>query len=106
MFAMTTAYSWQNSVSLCLSHFVTACYSRYFLTSYFCIQSHMMKRTSCFSFSFSFFNTSAWGIDLDYCDIEWLALETNRDHSAIFETAPKYCILDSFVDLLRLLHFF
>ena len=22
----------------------------------------------------------------------------NRDHSVIFETAPKYCILDSFVD--------
>ena len=37
------------------------------------------------------------GIDLDYCDIEWFALETNRDHSVIFETASKYCILDSFV---------
>ena len=35
------------------------------------------------------------GIDLDYCDIKWFALETNRDHSVIFETAPKYCILDS-----------
>ena len=39
-----------------------------------------------------------WGIDLDYCDIEWLPLETNRDNSVIFETASKYCILDSFVD--------
>ena len=39
-----------------------------------------------------------WGIDLDYCDIEWFALETNRDHSVIFVTASKYCILDSFVD--------
>ena len=39
-----------------------------------------------------------WGIDLDYCDIEWFALETNRDHSVIFETASKYCISDSFVD--------
>ena len=38
------------------------------------------------------------GIDLDYRDIEWFALETNRDHSVIFETASKYCILDSFVD--------
>ena len=38
------------------------------------------------------------GIDLDYCDIEWFALETNRDHSVIYEIAPKYCILDSFVD--------
>ena len=28
---------------------------------------------------------SSWGIDLDYCDIEWFALETNRDHSRIFE---------------------
>ena len=36
--------------------------------------------------------------DLDYCDIKWFALETNRDHSVIFETASKYCISDSFVD--------
>jgi len=35
---------------------------------------------------------------LDYCGIEWFALETNRDHSVIFEIASKYCILDSFVD--------
>ena len=39
-----------------------------------------------------------WGIGLDYCDIEWFALETNRDYSVIFETASKYCISDSFVD--------
>ena len=38
------------------------------------------------------------GIDLDYCDIEWVALEMNRDHSVIFEIASKYCISDSFVD--------
>ena len=38
------------------------------------------------------------GIDLDYCDTEWFALETDRDHSVILDTAPKYCILDSFVD--------
>ena len=31
----------------------------------------------------------SWGIDLDYCDIEWFALETNRDHSVIFEIAPS-----------------
>ena len=37
------------------------------------------------------------GIDLDYCDIEWFALKTNRDHS-VFEIAAKYCSLDSFVD--------
>ena len=39
-----------------------------------------------------------WGIDLDNCDIEWFALEMNRDHSVIFETASKYCISDFFVD--------
>ena len=32
------------------------------------------------------------------CDIEWFALETNRDNCVIFEIAFKYCILDSFVD--------
>ena len=37
-------------------------------------------------------------IDLDYGDIEWFDLDTNRDHSVIFEDAPKYCISDSFVD--------
>ena len=41
---------------------------------------------------------TGWGIDLDYCDTEWFALETNRDHSVVFEIASKYCISDSFVD--------
>ena len=49
-------------------------------------------------FNFSFFSVTGWGIDLDYCDIEWFALETNRDHSVVFEIASKYCISDSFVD--------
>ena len=35
---------------------------------------------------------------MDYCDIEWSALETKRGHSVIFEIASKYCISDSFVD--------
>ena len=38
------------------------------------------------------------GIGLDHHDIEWFALEMNRDHSVIFEISPKYCISDSFVD--------
>ena len=38
------------------------------------------------------------GIDLDYLDIEWFALEMNRDHSVVFEIASKYCISDSLVD--------
>ena len=33
-----------------------------------------------------------WGIDLDYRDIEWFALEMNRGHSVVFEIASKYCI--------------
>ena len=37
-------------------------------------------------------------VDLDYRDIEWFVLDTNRDHSVIFEIASKYCVLDSFVD--------
>ena len=41
---------------------------------------------------------TGWGVDLVYCDIEWLALEMNRDHSVVFEVAPNYCISDSFVD--------
>ena len=36
-------------------------------------------------------------IDLDYSDIEWFALATNRDHCVVFEIASKYCISDSFV---------
>ena len=36
--------------------------------------------------------------DLGYCDIEWFALEMNRDHSVVFEIASKYYISDSFVD--------
>ena len=71
----------------------------------------MLERTSLFlvlvlegleaiiqRFNFSFFGISGCGIDLDYCDIEWFALETIRDHSVGFETALNYCILDSFVD--------
>ena len=43
-------------------------------------------------FNFSFFGISVWGIDMDYCDIEWFALEMNRNNSVIFEIAPKYYI--------------
>ena len=39
-----------------------------------------------------------WGIDLDYCDVEWLALDMNLDHSVIFKVVPKCYISDSFID--------
>ena len=38
------------------------------------------------------------GAYLDYYDVEWFALQINRDYSVIFEIASKYGILDSFVD--------
>ena len=49
-------------------------------------------------FKFSFFSITARGIDLDYCDIEWFALEMNRDHSVVFE------ILEHLICLLRNLY--
>ena len=49
-------------------------------------------------FNFSFFSITGQGIDLDYCDIVWSTLETNRDHSVVFESASKYYISKSFVD--------
>ena len=49
-------------------------------------------------FNFSFFGISGWDIDLDYCDVEWFALERRPDHSVILGVTSKYCILDSFVD--------
>ena len=38
------------------------------------------------------------GHRLGHCDIEWFALEVNRNHSVIFEIASRYYIFDSFVD--------
>ena len=38
------------------------------------------------------------GYRFGLCDIELFALEMNRNHSVIFETSSKYCILDSLVD--------
>ena len=40
-------------------------------------------------FNFRFFSITGQGIDVDYCDIEWFALEMNRDHSVMFEIASN-----------------
>ena len=32
-------------------------------------------------------HVTGWGIDLDYHDIEWFALETNRNDSVFYEVA-------------------
>ena len=37
----------------------------------------------------SFFGISGWGIDWNYCDVEWLALGMSWDHSVVFEIATK-----------------
>ena len=39
-------------------------------------------------FIFSFFSITGLGIDLNYHDSECFALETDRDHSVVFEIAP------------------
>ena len=40
----------------------------------------------------SFLSIAGWSTDLDYCDIEWFALEMKRDHSVVFDIAYKYHI--------------
>jgi len=50
---------------------------------------------------FSFFGISGWGIDLDYCDIEWFALEMNRNHSVIFEI-----LLEASVEIILTWNYF
>ena len=71
----------------------------------FTFQSPKMKRTHIEGliglskpFNFSFFIMTGWSIDLDYSEIELFALEMIRDHSVIFEIAPKYYISVSFFD--------
>ena len=88
-------------------------YTRYLLTSYFCIpvpyggkdlffwwflSFYKVLQVFIEPFNFSFFGISGWDIYLDYCDVEWFALEMNQDHSVIFEITLKYCISDCFVD--------
>ena len=72
-------------------------YSLWWKGYLFSISSRMSHRSFIERFSFSFFGISSWGIVLDYCTIEWFTLEMNWDHSVIFEAAPRYYILDSFV---------
>ena len=40
-------------------------------------------------FNFTFFSVLGKGIDLDYHDIEWFALETNRDHPVSLRLYPS-----------------
>ena len=48
-------------------------------------------------FNFSFFSVTGWGLDLDYRDIEWFALEMRF---------PEFAeIILSFLRLIQELHF-
>ena len=85
-----------------------ACYSRDLPT--FAFQSPIMKRTSFWVFVLKGLVDLHRTIQLQLLQHYWLgyrlwllwywmvALETNRDHSVIFEIASKYCIWDSSVD--------
>ena len=113
VFAMTSEFSWQNSISLCPASFCTPKPNLPVIPGIswlptFAFQSPMMKRT------FFFFILVPEGlvvlhrtIQLQLLQHYWLGhrlgllwywmvcLETNRDHSVVFEIASKYCISDS-----------
>ena len=93
VFGMKSVFSWQNSISLCP---VSFCTPRPNLPvtpgiswlAIFAFQSPIMKRTSFLgvrsrrfvglhrTIKLQLFSITGRGIDLDYCDIEWFALET------------------------------
>ena len=98
-----------------LLHFVLlcqpACYSRYILTYYFCnpipydekdifILVLVLETVVCLhrTIQLHLLQPQWLGINLDYCDVKWLALEIKWDHFLVLKFAPKYCILDSFDD--------
>ena len=112
---MTSAFFWQNSIRFCPASF---CIPRpvFFLLQvlldfqfvipvaynekdiFWWCQFQKVLQVFIESFNFIFFSITSRSIDLDYCNIEWFALETKRDHSVIMEIASKYCISDSFID--------
>ena len=109
VFAMTSVFSWQNSISFCPALFCTPTPNLPVTPGVswlptFAFHSYIMKKTSflgvlvikCLvglqrSVQLHLLQRYWSGRDLDNCDIEWLALEMNRDHSVIFEIAYKYC---------------
>ena len=84
----------------CFILYSKAKFTRYLLTSYLCIPVPYDEKDIILGvfqkilevflepFIFSFLWITGWGIDLDYSDIEWFPLETNRGLSVIFEIAP------------------
>ena len=111
---MTSAFSWQNSVSLCPTSFCTpsqACLLLRVSLDFLLLHSSPLwwkghpfwvlvlkglvgfHRTVQLQFFQHYWLGHILGL-LWY----WIVCLGNRDHSVIFEFAPKYCISDSFVD--------
>ena len=111
----SSAFFWLNSISLSFASFCTPRPNLPVTPGVswlptFAFQSPMMKRTFLgvlvLEDLVGFHRTAQLQLLQHYLSghrlgLLWywmVALETNRDHSVIFEIASKYCILDSFVD--------
>ena len=113
--AMTSMFSWQNSVRLYPASFCTPrpnlCVTPgvSWLPT-FAFQVPIMKMTSFWvlvleglvglhrTVQLQLLQDYWLGIDLDYCVVERFALERNWNHSVVFEIVPEYCISGSFID--------
>ena len=86
---MISVFSWPLPCSILYSKAKLACYSRHLLTSYFCIPTPYVEKDLFLvlvleglvglhgTVNFIFSGISGWDIELDYCDVECFALETN-----------------------------
>ena len=114
VFAMTSAFSWQNSISLCPTSFCTlrpnlpvtpgiSCFPT------FAFQSPIMKRASFAVLVLKGLVGLHRTVQLQLLQHYWsghrlglpwywMVCLGNRDHSVVFEIASKYCISDSSVD--------
>ena len=112
---MTSAFSWQNSISLCPASFC-APRPNFLVIQVFLdfllllpvlydekdifLGCQFQKVLSVFiePFNFSFFSITGQDIDFNTVILNGLPSKQTEIISVIFETASKYCILDSFVD--------
>ena len=115
VFGMTSAFSWQNSISLCPASFCTpkakfSCYSRGFLTFYFCIPVPHNENDifwGCFQKVLVGLHRT---VQLQLLQLYWLGhrlgllwywmvcLGNKQRSFCVFEIASKYCISNSFVE--------
>ena len=109
MFAMTSAFSWQNSISLCPASFRVPrpiCLLLQVFVDFLLLHSsplwwklHLLW-VLVLKGLVGLHRTVQLQLLLHYCLghrlgllwYEWFALESNRDHSVVFEIASKYCI--------------